>query len=172
MGAAASCVQSCAVSVFADEESLCSYVSESVSDLGCDSQRSPPRSPPVLCVAHQGSRARALPCASREATIAQQTCVMCLRAGRWVRSKRAHAHTQASRDGAPAHSARDLTLACELETVPDIMTPPLILHSIPVVHMLQEVLAAARSRTLTALCGFNTSSSKSHRDPAHAQKAL
>ena len=54
---------------------------------------------------------RSLLCA-RETSTAQHACVTCLRAGRWVCSKRAHAHNHASRYGARNHSTSALDPGC------------------------------------------------------------
>ena len=76
--------------------------------------RSIPPSPAVvhrlLKVAQQGSRARALPLCAWKTAIAQQTCVTCLRADRWVCSKR---------------SSRTPTrdTICVFETVLEIIAP-------------------------------------------------
>ena len=122
------------VSSFADGESLRSHLSEPEGVTRCD----PLRARRLSCVSRIRDPEHALspPCA-RETTTALQTCVTCLRADRWVCSKRTHAHTHASRDGArnhstPAHSALDLTLACEPAAVLEIIAPPLILRSTPV----------------------------------------
>ena len=100
-----------------------------------------PRPLPVSRAARIPST-RSLSLCARVSTTSQQTCVTCLRADRWVCSTRAHAHTPASRDG-----ARNQAL-------------PLILHSIPVVHMLQEVLAAAVTQAQELLSPIPPSSSR------------
>ena len=167
-------------------ESLRSHSSESASDLPFS--KGVTRSDPL--------RTRRLPCVSRisgpqpllspvrtekKTTIAQQTCVTCLRTDRCLCSERAHAHTHASRDGArnhstSAHSALDLTLACEPEAVLEIIAPPLILPSTPVVprpsshvkgsrtpvgHPL-ALFRAAHPRALPHPRGLNTCAWKGH----------
>ena len=90
----------------------------------------------------------------KKTTIAQQTCVTCLRADRWVCFKRTPAHTHASGNGARDHSthapsALGLTLACEPEAVQEIIAPPLIRPSAPVfTHLARNHCTHAHPRLL------------------------
>ena len=93
---------------FCGWESLRRHPSESASDLsfpqGCDSQRSPPHSPPALCVAHQGSQALALSLCAKKRRLrshsrrVSRVCVLIVGCGLKT------THTHASRDGARNHS--------------------------------------------------------------------
>ena len=79
----------------------------------------PLRARRLSCVSRIRDPERVLsPCAPREAAIAPQTCVTCLRADRWVCSKRDRAHF-----GVNSSQPESEEFTIKLETVLDIITP-------------------------------------------------